>query len=29
LLRAKDDFTRFQTDLLKKMNVGGKDVGLQ
>ena len=29
LLRAKDDFTRFQSDLLKKMNVGGKDVGLQ
>ena len=29
LLQAKEDFTRFQSDLLKKMGVGGKDIGLQ
>lgn len=29
LLQAKDDFTRFQSDLLNRMGVGSKDVGLK
>src|SRR5215510_13037476 len=29
LLQANDEFTRFQSDLLKKMHLGSKDVGLQ
>jgi len=29
LLQAKDDFTRFQSDMLNQMGVGAKDVGLK